>query len=816
MTKQELIARIRENFPQVLRDLNQWVVWHFEERDGKLTKVPYAITGYRAESDNPMTWASFDDACHAFLKRGYEGVGFVFSEHDPYAGVDFDKCVHNGEMDDQKEYWMQGLGSYSEYSQSGTGAHTIVVGKLPAGGRKSNKHGVEMYDSLRFFVVTGDRIHGTPTGVNKRQAELEALHAEVFPRKQQSTTNGSAPVDVDAIPADDQELLRRMFAARNGASIEALWNGNMSAYNDDESAADLALCNHLAFYTGKDADRMDRLFRQSGLFRQKWERSARVGETYGAGTIARAIAGTAKVYTGHRNGSANGHVNGAGYDDSESSQPAPTSTEATTEETAPEIDVLKYRAEDGGILDAWLDLHGRKWIFSIGHDQWYRWNYSHWLLDDGRQLLESIQDLMDIMNHECTRITKEAPSKIKAISERYASAGIDIPDSAFKEIERLKIGVEVAKALHKATKRSNARVSSVEGLARNKRKAPTPRFNATESLNLKNGTLNLRSFELLPHNQDDLFTYQLDYEYDPSADCPLWKKFISDVLVKEGTTEPDADLALLFQELMGYSLTTRMNYQVMIWLPGEGGNGKSVAISILKALLGPLATSIDFQTLGTPGNYDLSDVPGKRVVFSMEAEKGGTLSEKYIKAIADGTPLKARPIYGSQIDFCSTAKIWWAMNDKPVIRDTTNAIWRRMKMIPFYRTFDESTADPHLLDKLLPELPGILNWVMEGLVRLITNNRFTGATNAETAKQQYREQSNPVVQWMNTMCVPTAHPATLQGALYASFKDWCIANGEKPITSTQLGIDLGRLKIPKARRDKGVMYHLALIDTNFR
>lgn len=481
------------------------------------------------------------------------------------------------------------------------------------------------------------------------------------------------------------------------------------------------------------------------------------------------------------------------------------------------VDVLKYRAEDGGILDAWLDLHGRKWIYSVGHDYWYHWDRTHWALDDGRKLLESIQDLMDAMNHECTRITKEAPNQIKAVSERYASAGVDIPDSAIKEIERLKTGAEIAKAIHKATKRSNARVGSVEGMARNKRRAPTPHFNATESLNLKNGTLNLRSFELLAHEPDDLFTYQLDYEYDPNADCPLWKKFVKDVLVKEGTTDPDAELALLFQELMGYSLTTRMNYQVMIWLPGEGGNGKSVAISILKALLGPLATSIDFQTLGTPGNYDLSDVPGKRVVFSMEAEKGGALSEKYIKAIADGTPLKARPIYGSQIEFSSTAKIWWAMNDKPVIRDTTNAIWRRMKMIPFFRTFDESTADPHLLDKLLPELPGILNWAIEGLVRLVTNNRFTGATNAETAKQQYREQSNPVVQWMNTMCVPTAHPATLQGALYASFKEWCIANGERTIiSSTQLGIDLGRLKIPKARRDKGVMYNLALIDTNFR
>jgi|694.fasta_scaffold86665_3 putative DNA primase/helicase len=820
MMKQALIERITNNFPPELRSLNQWVVWKLIQRPGekKPTKVPYATDGAKAESDNPATWASFDAASAAFMAGDYNGLGYMFSEFDPYAGVDFDGCVAGEHVDPKVNLWLHNLDSYSEFSQSGTGIHTIIAGKLPGGGRKSTKHGVEMYDNRRFFVVTGDHVAGTPTAVNGRQAELTALHNEVFPAKDQMPPPTQSQPAAIALP-DDEALLQRMFAARNGTDIEALWRGDLSAYGNDESAADLALCNHLAFYTGRDSERIDRLFRQSGLYREKWNRNARTGETYGAGTIARAIAVTSTIYTGQRiNGSTNGahYTNGAAHHKTEQkSDGTETVTDEQLREPAPQakknFDPLRYRAEDGGILDAWLDVCGNKWLFSVGHDLWHYWNNTHWQEDKERLVFEQILDLMDTMNRECTLVMKETPGKIKALVERYAKVDMDTPESAIKDIERMKLSAEIAKSLHKATKRSSGRVASVEIMARSKRRAETPKFNAMESMNLKNGTLDLRSLELLPHNPEDLFSYCLDYEYDPNADCSLFKKFVSDVLVHEGTTDTDEKLVSLFQELLGYSLTTQTNYQVMVWMPGEGSNGKSVAISILKALLGPLATSIDFQTLGTAGNYDMAEIPGKRVLLSLESEKGGGIAEKHIKAIVSGDLMKTRPIYGSPIDFCSTAKIWWAMNDKPVIKDTTNAIWRRMKMIPFHRTFDESTADPYLLEKLLHELPGILNWAIEGLIRLNLNSRFTTAENAENAKQVYKDQSNPVSQWMNTMCVPTSYPTTLQGALYTSFKNWCIDNGERLITSTQFTLDLKRLKVESKRKTSGVMYYLALI-----
>ena len=131
-------------------------------------------------------------------------------------------------------------------------------------------------------------------------------------------------------------------------------------------------------------------------------------------------------------------------------------------------------------------------------------------------------------------------------------------------------------------------------------------------------------------------------------------------------------------------------------------------------------------------------------------------------------------------------------------------------------TFDEQTADVKLLDKLKLELPGILNWALEGLIRLTVNDQFTRSDNAETAKQTYKEQSNPVSQWINTHCIKTDYPATVQAALYASFKSWCIDNGERLITSTQWGLDVKRLKVEKTRKSSGIFYHLGIVDTRDR
>ena len=299
-----LIQRIEQRFPKELQSLDQWVTWKYEKRPGqdKPTKVLCnPATGAYADSTKPETWATFADACAAYERGGFDGLGFVVTEDDPYVGVDLDNCIVNGELTDNADRWLKLLNSYTEVTPSQKGVRVWVRGVKPtdANGKSRSKnvqHSIELYDKERYFAVTGAWVEELPPTIKSRQKELTALYNELFPKEQTTpAAQHRAPAPVATIPQDDQELLTRMFRSAKGYRIEALWRGDTSGHNGDDSSADLALLNHLAFWTGCDAARMDRLFRQSGLMRDKWD-SKRPGGTWGSNLIALAIKDCSQTY----------------------------------------------------------------------------------------------------------------------------------------------------------------------------------------------------------------------------------------------------------------------------------------------------------------------------------------------------------------------------------------------------------------------------------------------------------------------------------------------------------------------------------------
>lgn len=317
--RQQTVDAIRENVPQELLELDQWVLWRLVQRGEKLTKQPHSVTGAPASSTDPATWAAFDDVAGVLVRGGFDGLGFVFSAHDPYCGVDFDHHADGGALDDWALERVNRLDGYTEFSPSGSGVHVIVRASLPEGrGRKPGGLGVELYDRGRFFTMTGRRLEGRERlTIPDRQDAVDWLLAQL-PAQETPTAAQRQPAPV---ALDDAALLERMFASKHGDAIRRLWAGDRSGYigkdgKPDESAADLALCNHLAFWTGKDPERMNRLFRQSGLMRnEKWDRNARSGETYGQGTIREAIDKTREVYQPSTPAPAVHYPAGAGGDD---------------------------------------------------------------------------------------------------------------------------------------------------------------------------------------------------------------------------------------------------------------------------------------------------------------------------------------------------------------------------------------------------------------------------------------------------------------------------------------------------------------------
>jgi putative DNA primase/helicase len=295
--------------PETLRERDQWVCWREEERDGKQTKVPVTPgAGGFASATASETWAGYETALDYTETEDADGIGFVFTDDDSIVGVDLDDCRDpaTGDVDDAALDIIARLDSYTEVSPSGTGYHVLVAGELPEG--RNRRGSVELYETARFFTVTGDHVERTPTCVARRQDALTAIHREYVQESEpdrtaeseqrdgaadESPTTGAADGDVDI---DDEDLLENARQAANGEKFERLWNGNTVGY-DSHSEADMALCCLLAFWTGGDQTQMDHLFRQSGLLREKWDEVHYAdGSTYGEKTIERAIATTSEFY----------------------------------------------------------------------------------------------------------------------------------------------------------------------------------------------------------------------------------------------------------------------------------------------------------------------------------------------------------------------------------------------------------------------------------------------------------------------------------------------------------------------------------------
>lgn len=297
--------------PLCLTARPQWVRWRMAPaEDGRITKVPFDLkTGRRAKSNDPVTWSTFEEVLGVNPEVGADdGVGFVFSTEDPFAGIDLDGCrdPQTGEIANWAWRIIRDLNTFAEVSPSGTGVKLFALGSLPAGAwhkkvRKITPNtagcctakvpAVEMYDRGRFFAVTGRHLAGTPNTVEHRPAELLALQARFADPAQPVSVR--RPVNAPSL--SPEAVIQKAMQARNGDRFARLWRGDTSDHGGDPSSADLALCGHLAFWTGGDHGAMDSLFRQSGLMRDKWHKRIG-GTTYGARTIDKAINGTRKFY----------------------------------------------------------------------------------------------------------------------------------------------------------------------------------------------------------------------------------------------------------------------------------------------------------------------------------------------------------------------------------------------------------------------------------------------------------------------------------------------------------------------------------------
>lgn len=786
--------------PAELTTRAQWLVWRYEwkkdhQPGDKPTKVPYqaraALNGRRrkAKSTDPDTWATFAEALEAYRNNPgmYSGVGFAITEDDPLAGVDLDNAVdpETGELVAWAADIVAKLRTYAEVSPSGEGVRLFALGSLA--GLTGRKRGdVEMYDAGRYLTVTGAHLEGTPEALEERDAELASVHAEHIapPPAPEPKPSGNGKAHHIGVTLTDAEVLEAAYRSRNGDRIRALYDGDTSAHSGDHSAADLALVGHLAFFADYDRAAVDRLFRASRLFREKWdERHHGDGRTYGEGTLDRAT-------EGKRPGDGYSRRRPEPADDSRNLEEAPAPQHQLSKAPAPRVTVnepplpaapdlamIHFRLSDLGNAERFAHRHGDH----VRHVEGLGWHYfdgRRWALDTSghvqRLAAKTIRELYGLL--EYVQDTKEREQLFKHAMRSESGKALDLM------LEKARAGQS-----HRIL---NARADQLDA--------------DPDLLNVLNGTIHLPSGELRPHNPADLITKLAPVEYRPDAAAPTWEAF------QRRISGDDDELIAFKRRAYGYTATGHTREQVLMIAFGTGANGKTTELEAIAARLGDYAATAAFDTFAGSRDaksqrFGLARLPGARFVRASEGDDGVRLSEGTVKAVTGDEVIVAEHKMRAPFEYRPRFALWLSSNHKPVTRGTDHGLWRRIRLVPYPVTIPDAERDHRLLEKLAAEAPGILAWIVAGAREWYAHGLGTAAA-VEAATDEYRAEMDRLATFLAVGIEANTIHSTASSDLHAAFRGWCKDNGERPMTQssfTQAMLERGH---EKKRTGAGVVW----------
>lgn len=746
-----------ENIPEELKQQEQWVCWVGSD---KIPKNPH--NGMNAASNKPQTWGSFKQAVDACERYNFDGVGFMFA--NGYFGVDLDHCVDKVDFCDE---FVDGLKSYSEYSKSGEGIHIICRGSLPSGARR--KGGVEMYSSGRYFICTGDIYNEKYVDVVDCTESIKPLHEKYLASEE------TRPIkkEIEKIELADYEVIDKARNCKSGYIFNMLYQGNWQGVYPSQSEADLALCNQLAFWTQKNEEQMDRIFRSSGLMRDKWD-SKRAGTTYGAITIGKACATCADVYEPRR------HEDGtelafALFRDGK---------------MAPEQPKKQYDMTDTGNAHRLQDKFGDVIRYSYNRKKWYFWDGKVWRLDEEGQVKKFADIICEDIKKEgyMEQDEKTQADLLKWASRTSSSYG---KDSMIRECQHL-YGIPVAQ-------------DDMDVYI--------------DFLNCKNGIVNLRNGELIPHDSSFMMSKICNADYDSSGKKPKrWLKFLDEI------TNGNKELQEYIQRSVGYSISGDTSEQCVYFLYGIGNNGKSTFLDTINDMLGGYSAHAQPETImmhkfsdGGAG-ADIARLKAARLVTSEEPTEGVRLNEGLLKQLTGGSKVTCRFLYGDEFEYIPEFKIWLATNHKPVVRGTDFGIWRRIKLIPFEVNIPKEKVDKNLKQKLRKEFPQIMRWAVEGYMKWAKD----GVKEPECVMEAVKEYKNEMDSLGNFLeeCVEIDYSIKEKvpaNDLFKSYVKWAKENNEYEMSSKKFFSEMTRKLPEKGRDSKGIYYrYIKIVKYNER
>jgi putative DNA primase/helicase len=326
--------------------------------------------------------------------------------------------------------------------------------------------------------------------------------------------------------------------------------------------------------------------------------------------------------------------------------------------------------------------------------------------------------------------------------------------------------------------------------------------------NVQNGTVDLRTGALRPHHPADLMTFLAPVTFDPAATCPTFERFVLEVFAG------DADLAAFIQRAVGWSLTGVVKERALFFLYGDTGkNGKTTLVEVIMKLVGVCGESsygygrkVGADTFMKSKNQDdnqrkAATLAGPRFVCTSEVDEEHRLNEQLIKDITGGDTIEGRRLYQEAFTFKPQFKPWMYGNHKPEIRGTDDAIWSRVRLVPFEVSF-KGREDINLPDKLEAELPGILNWALRGCLDW-QRHGLRPPAKVQAATQAYRDEMDVFGPFIAECCVLHPHAEVKASDLWTAYNAWCAENGSKEQSQTKLGKYLNS-KGTRVERSNGI------------
>lgn len=765
---EQLLRPNPAGIPEEMKAANRWLVFKAvpkTKRDGttELTKEPRqgAHPNRKASSTNPATWFDFETALAAVQEGHCDGLGFALG--DGWAGVDIDNAVADGELQAAARQVISLFESYTEFSVSGTGVHILVHGEVPEGKRSGN---IEVYGRGRYFTVSGHALPLGPGTVEPRQDELDDLVARIDaervigrPSGQVATDSPAWPDPPPPPPATAAEIIElgHQFCQHFGA----LWRGEIDVYDGDASRADMALIGALVWLCGPGQQAFVRdIAMQSGLRREKWA----THRTY----LQRTIDATYRD---------------RGPDDFYNRR---------RREPTLDITPLSAPGDDNG--DGALDLRRAVTLDDIGFarrlaaavcdriryvEGWGKfiyWDGCRWALDDGACAVRAAQDLRDTLWVEYAALPHE--EKTKPALAFIQSCG------AAKHIQNI-VGL---------TKCQQPIRISHDALDRH-----------PYLLNVRNGTIDLRTGLLHPHDPANFITQLAAVDFDPRATSDEWLLLVNQCM------QGDPELVRFLQVSAGLALSGDVSPQLLWCHYGRGSNGKSTFLGALAKMLGDYAIAAPHNFLmmkqGESHPTEVATLYGKRLVTAIECEGGQRLRESFVKSITGGDVLAARRM---KEDFWMMDPTWHihvSFNDPPTISGTDDGIRRRLKIIPWGARFEGANKDDKLKDRLESERhrAAILNWCLAGMRDYLSDGMPAAVAVAE-ATDTYVAEQDSLGNFLDECCSVGRGGSVRFNDFLAAYHEWLEKRGENPRgwSAKRLGNELQRRGFTKHRPTAGV------------